>query len=728
MTTSMPSGGGKSRKRKNEEKPSDTSDVVSTKRQNNQLPNNLPQLQNLIKRDPDSYKDEFQQQYRHFQATLAVFKLSPAVYNQSLEELSIFLAQVAKCYREDLSGFPQTLIDVLREHSTVLNADMRLSFCRALILLRHKGLLAPADLLQLFFDLLRCQDKSLRKFLKDHIVMDLKNVNAKHKDVRLNTVLQNFMFTMLKDSHNVAAKMSLDVMITLYRKNVWRDAKTVNVISTACFSDTTKLMVTAVKFFLGSADDDEDEDDDDNADQKDTEETLKEVKMANRFNRKTKKRQRFLDNVRKAHKKKVNKEKSDPTKYSFSALHLVHDPQGFAERLQKKMEGLKEKFEVKLLYLDLISRLIGTHQLFLLNYYPFISRFLNPHQREVVHMLQYVAQASHELVPPETLEPVVKAIVNNFVTERNSGEVMAIGLNAMREIARRCPLVMSEDLLRDLAAYKSYKDKAVMMASRSLIQLYRTTHPELLHKKDRGRPTEATAELMTTEGRKYGEISVKDYIPGAEVLQAAEEHEVSDKEVGSDDESDNDGWEDVVHSDDDDEMDDDQGEDVDQTDKFMTLSDKKAKAKEVTMSRILSDADYRKIDAAQLKKQVQAFKKGKKAQKKTPTKGGPLEDEDTINMGREELVELSNIEMVHKKRRHDKEARLKTVMEGREDREKFGSRKRKMNENSSTTNKQKLKTKNFMMVKGKFKAKAKKSFVQKQKDLKKSMIRSRKFQ
>ena len=28
-------------------------------RQNNQLPNNLPQLQNLIKRDAESYKDEF---------------------------------------------------------------------------------------------------------------------------------------------------------------------------------------------------------------------------------------------------------------------------------------------------------------------------------------------------------------------------------------------------------------------------------------------------------------------------------------------------------------------------------------------------------------------------------------------------------------------------------------------------------------------------------------------
>ena len=83
--------------------------------------------------------------------------------------------------------------------------------------------------------------------------------------------------------------------------------------------------------------------------------------------------------------------------------------------------------------------------------------------------------------------------------------------------------------------------------------------------------------------------------------------------------------------------------------------------------------------------------------------------------------------MVHKKRRHDKEARLATIMEGREGREKFGSKKSKTNPKSSTTNKQKLKNKNFMMVKSKLKAKSKKSFVQKQRDLKKAMLRSRKF-
>ena len=44
---------------------------------------------------------------------------------------------------------------------------------------------------------------------------------------------------------------------------------------------------------------------------------------------------------------------------------------------------------------------------------------------------------------------------------------------------------MNEDLLQDLAQYKKYRDKNVMMAARSLIQHYRTTHPELLHRKDR---------------------------------------------------------------------------------------------------------------------------------------------------------------------------------------------------------------------------------------------------
>lgn len=53
------------------------------------------------------------------------------------------------------------------------------------------------------------------------------------------------------------------------------------------------------------------------------------------------------------------------------------------------------------------------------------------------------------------------------------------------------------------------------MASRSLISLYRHMMPDLLHKKDRGRPTEATASV---EPLKYGEVNAKDFVKGAEVL------------------------------------------------------------------------------------------------------------------------------------------------------------------------------------------------------------------
>ena len=47
---------------------------------------------------------------------------------------------------------------------------------------------------------------------------------------------------------------------------------------------------------------------------------------------------------------------------------------------------------------------------------------------------------------------------------------------------------------------------------------FRETHPELLARKDRGRPTEANAELKAEGRREYGVEAVYDHVPGAEVL------------------------------------------------------------------------------------------------------------------------------------------------------------------------------------------------------------------
>lgn len=388
---------------------------------------------------------------------------------------------------------------------------MRNTFCRALILLRNKNLIPALDLLELFFQLLRCPDKALRTFLENHIITDIKNMNAKQKDMKLNSTLQNFMYSMLKDSNPKAAKMSVDIMIDLYKKNIWNDQKTVNVIANVgCFSKVTKVMVASLKFFLGADPNEKGSDDSDS----DNEPDLKSAIMQNRVNKKTRKGQKQLDNIKKQVVKAKKKKNKTPA-FFFSGIHLIHNPQGMAENLFKQLHSQNERFEVKLMHLDVISRLIGIHELFLFTFYPYITRFLQPHQRQVTRVLQFAAQSAHALVPGEMIEPILKTIANNFITERNSSDVMAIGLNAVREICSRCPLAMGEDLLRDLVMYKAYKEKSVMMAARSLIVLYREQIPGLLHKRDRGRPTEAQADIKQ---KGYGEIHAMDHIPGSEAL------------------------------------------------------------------------------------------------------------------------------------------------------------------------------------------------------------------
>uniref|UniRef100_A0A672SPD8 Protein SDA1 n=1 Tax=Sinocyclocheilus grahami TaxID=75366 RepID=A0A672SPD8_SINGR len=665
-------------------------------RHNNKLPTNLPQLQNLIKRDPKSYTEEFLQQYRHYQSNVEIFKHQPDKSNKDLAELVMFLAQVGHCYLEELSDFPQQLTDLLLNHHTVLEPDLRMTFCKALILLRNKDLISPTSLLGLFFELLRCHDKLLRKTLYTHIVTDIKNINAKHKNNKLNTTLQNFMYTMLRDSNPTAAKISLDVMVELYRRNIWNDTKTVNVITTACFSKVTKVHFLAL--YESSPDDGP---------------TTRDLMVRYSTGTKSSKNKKKLEKAMKVLKKHKKKKKVEV--FNFSAIHLIHDPQDFAEKLLKQLESSNERFEVKIMMMELISRLVGIHELFLFNFYPFVQRFLQPHQREVTKVLLCAAQASHQLVPPEIIEPVIKTIANNFVTDRNSGEAMTVGINAIKELVARCPLSMSEDLLQDLAQYKSHKDKNVLMSARGLIQLFRDLNPHMLHRRDRGKPTETSKKAKI---QNYGELEAKDYIPGAEVLEV---EEIVDEE------EDEDGWENASMSEDDED-----GEwvnvhhssDEDQTEvaeKFQNVpeDERKAKAAAVSTSRLLTQDDFKKIRIAQLAKEVSA----------APGKGQKRKNvESDEGEERGELLSLRDIERLHKKPKSDKETRLATAMAGRTDRKEFVKKRSKLNPFASTSNKEKKRKKNFLMMKHSqnVRTKGKRSFREKQIALRDALLKKRK--
>ncbi|CAG0918191.1 unnamed protein product [Notodromas monacha] len=772
-------------------------------RRSNQLPNNLPQLQNLLKRDPQSYREDFLQQLQHFQSTLSLFLLDPGRNNHELESVIMFLANVAHCYKKETEGFPCRLMDVLKDHQSAIHAEMRLAFCRALILMRNKGLVPAVRVMETFFLLMRIQDKKLRAYLEAFIISDVKNVNSKHQDVKINTVLQNFMFGMTRESNSTSARIALSILMELYRKNIWKNSRVVNVIAAACLRKDVKVMVTAMQFFLGRDPDakgsDQSDSDSENEKSQVDLKTAKEMIHAGKVKKKSRKMKKQIAKIKQTISKTKKKKKAPG--FNFSALHMISDPQGFAEKLFHQLEKLNECFEVKLMHLNLISRLVGIHELLLLPYYSYLQRFLQPHQREVIHLLTYGAQAIHEMVPPDVGEALLRTVANNFVTERNSSEVMAVGLNAIREICARCPLAMTEELLGDLVEYKSHREKAVAMASRSLLTLFREVNPGMLRKKHRGRPTESMQE---TELHEYGAMKAKDFVPGAEILSEKKSISVDASELGEDDsasdeESDDcedessDECVDLNDKEDDDEscdgnesVSDDEEEGVDEQkgekrklcesevetseQPEQKVMKKEEMAAAITLDRILTQKDFRKIESAQLAKKLNAQeKKGvsaqrekmreakrlrKRKQAKKPIKivTNPEEDEwldvaseesdsdeDADESGSEGsseeeedarlpgVVLVKDIEMIHAKKNHDRESRMASVKEGREGREKFGKKFQRMNPTASTSNVEKLKNKPFMMVRQKHKRKQTASFRDRQIRLRNALLKQKRM-
>jgi len=59
---------------------------------------------------------------------------------------------------------------------------------------------------------------------------------------------------------------------------------------------------------------------------------------------------------------------------------------------------------------------------------------VQPHQRDVTHLLAAAVQACHDMVPPDPVEPLLKQLVNQFVHDRACTEVIVVGLNVVRGI------------------------------------------------------------------------------------------------------------------------------------------------------------------------------------------------------------------------------------------------------------------------------------------------------
>ena len=316
-------------------------------------------------------------------------------------------------------------------------------------------------------------------------------------------------------------------------------------------------------------------------------------------------------------KRQQEKEKEEAIPL-FPAINLLNDPQTLAEKLFKKLRQGGEKFEVKLLIMNFVSRLIGCHKLVLLSFYSYLQRYLTSHQQEVTKILAYLIQGDyntnnhyyyyyyyfqgcHDMIPPEDLMPVVKAIAYNFITERCTNEVIAIGINSVREIIARVPAILHEpdigDFVQDLGQYGKKAHKSVMIAAHGIINLIRELYPALLRNKERGKFHD-----ITHVPNAYGALNAADGVEGAELLEAYERGEIVLDEDGEvifkedidqdpdektskkqkkrklsksvedeDEENDSDGWVDV-NSDDEGDDDDEEEDDNDESGEWVDMN------------------------------------------------------------------------------------------------------------------------------------------------------------
>ena len=58
------------------------------------------------------------------------------------------------------------------------------------------------------------------------------------------------------------------------------------------------------------------------------------------------------------------------------ALEMINDPQGFTEKLFKRLKRSRERYDMKLMMMTLIARMIGTHRLVVLSFYSYLQKYM----------------------------------------------------------------------------------------------------------------------------------------------------------------------------------------------------------------------------------------------------------------------------------------------------------------------------------------------------------------
>ena len=429
----------------------------------------LPEIQDRINRDSEAYKEEFHKILLLFKEQFEIILKYPNKSIKGFKELLMFFSHISNKFPEELNFIQKDLPKILSENYLIIPHEMRLAIVDSLSLLRKKELLTPMETLPLFFSLIKCQDKILRKKLTDCIISDLKKIKETKKNLDSIKKIQNFCETLLKDPNKKLSRKTLNILITLYQKKIWNDDRTVNLIAKCVSVNDIKMSSAACQFFLSEY----------NIDEPDTssEEELDELKnkyklLGKSNNRKTKQRKAKLKQLMKSIERKEKRHSKVIINKDFMPIDRIKDPLSFSQELFKKANSYQRgEFSHKLIVIRLLGRVLGRQRLLLENYYNFMLNFMKSDQKDIEIILASLIESCHNQIPPSELEPIINKLFDNFISENYPAQLVNLGLNTLREIIERCPYCIDKSQYSIIQDLRFYKNKSVSNAARSIVNL-----------------------------------------------------------------------------------------------------------------------------------------------------------------------------------------------------------------------------------------------------------------
>lgn len=451
--------------------------------------------------NPEDHEEEITASYEEFSRLLDLYAENPKEINKSFVKLLYDLSHIISHFPKLALSFATKVCTFLDTHPESLPSSLRIQLVQAVMVLHNKEVIDTCDAINKLIPLFKLNDKNVRRCIFGHFIRKLPfhQTNSTMKELQ--------KFTGSEYDSRISFK-TLQLIIDIFHKENKEDLKTINFVARCLNSSDPRVINSVISFFLDpylprdTA-------------EIDLEEAKKKAELSLKVSKTSKSREKKLE--------KIKKTKVPLPQEPVQVISFIDDPQKFAIRLFSLLsapENAKvfKTRESQLRAMSLLSKIIATFQLDFDSFFNWASRFIRPSYDEITRLLAIVASAVHPLTSPELLEDLIRNIADRFVADHLNEEIIVVGLNTIREICAKNPHGMTETLLSDLCQYKKKNVKGIVIAARSIIQLYREVMPELLPKRERGKPDkENEDEDGENEGKKslhYGEQKVLTAIPG----------------------------------------------------------------------------------------------------------------------------------------------------------------------------------------------------------------------